>query len=146
MLRNEGFPKGTGVSFGFIVSGTKSERLIPRLGGCGVVESPCRAREWYSGRMGESDVTSSAFLLWLADQAHGPDPLEFLGETAGDKLMPGDLEYLVGRLVELELVRVQAWREYRRTPARVALSPRGRQCVLSFGGDAAAWIETIVRT
>lgn len=117
--------------------------LVPGLGGRGVPRALLSGRGGTPEVMTDCDVISRAFLLWLSEQAHQPDPLEFLASRDGSAVMPSDLEYLVAYLAGLGLLRVRHWRDHQ-SPAGVVLSPRGHECVAAFGGDVATWAEASV--
>ena|SRR5437763_10785357 len=88
------------------------------------------------------DAIARAFLLWLSEQTHEPDPLEFLASQSvigGDPAMPAELEPVVRRINQLGLLRGH-WREGN-IPGRLSLTERGRECVTRYDGCVAAWVR-----
>ncbi len=93
-------------------------------------------------RLQRRDAIATAFLRWLSEQTHEPDPLEFLAtpHSCGEPVMPGELEQAVAYANGLGLLRGH-WRGPD-ISARVSLSHRGWDCVQQHSGDVAAWCAT----
>lgn len=96
--------------------------------------------------MTQTQMNSRAFLRWLSQQAHQPDPLEFLATGDGAAMMPRELEHMVAYLNALRLVRAHGWQEQARLPRQVTLSTDGSSCVRAFDGDVTAWSVTAGQT
>lgn len=93
--------------------------------------------------MSRCEAIAKEFLLWLSQQQHEPDPLEFLTVPAlaadGEPVMPGELQAAVVYIERHGLIRGH-WRDSPdRIPGRVSLNDRGWQCVNSYDGNVATW-------
>lgn len=92
--------------------------------------------------MSRGDDIARAFLLWLADQAHEPDPLEFLITRQAEfdePMMPAELEPVVTHIDRLGLLRGES-RADANMPGRLGLTQAGRECVNHYDGHIASWL------